>query len=140
MVEFQKQHGPVTEEQVARAEAQVGSLPTAYRRFLLETGGGSLAEPYEIPGFGGSALLTQFYDVESLVEMQGLGFNEVIPKNLVAIGRGGGGALSVKVSGDDVGSVWWADYDQAEELGLEEPSEQILKRLADDLDVFLAQL
>jgi hypothetical protein len=136
-----RQKGPVTEQQIADAERKLGiRLPETYRSFLRSTGGGSLAESYVLPQYGGSALIKQFWDIDSLVEMQHAGFSEVIPHDYIAVAVGGGGAACVKVTGEDTGSVWWADYDQAEMIDAEEPTEEVMTKLADDFDSFLEQL
>jgi hypothetical protein len=141
MPEFQRQRGPITEEQIAEAEDKLGvRIPETYRSFLRSTDGGALAESYVVPESGGSGLIEEFWDINSLVQMQHAGFNEVIPHDYIAVASGGGGAACVKVTGDDTGSVWWADYDHAEEMDAEEPTEEVMTKLANDFDTFMALL
>lgn len=141
MPEFQEIVGELDESQVADAESALGvTLPQAYRRFLLSTGGGSLARNYVIPEFDGSAIFSEFHDVGELVRAQGVGSNEVVPHEYIVVGDGGGGGLCVKVAGDDVGSVWWVDYDGAEIIGAEEPTQDVMIRQADDFDAFLSMI
>ena len=54
------------------------------------------------------------------------------------IAQGHGGSLTVRTAPDDHGSIWWADFDKADELEIEEPSDEIMLRLADDFTAFLA--
>ena len=138
MPEFQKSYGRYSEAQVANAERKLGiDFPGQYRSFLLTNGGGSLAESWVVPNTDASALLSQFWDIDSLVEMQGLGFNEVVPREYLIIGAGSGGGLCVKTTGEDIGSVWWANYDLAERIDAEEPTEEVMDRLADTFDEFI---
>lgn len=130
--------GELAEHEVANAESELGAkLPVSYRRFLMSTGGGPLTKTYVLPEFDGSALLQRFYDARTLVRTQHRAFKEVIPRDYVAVGGGGGGAVCVKVGGDDVGSVWWADYDEAEDIGAEGPTQDVMVRQADDFSSFL---
>jgi hypothetical protein len=141
MPEFQRPGRPVSEERVAEAEGKLGvRIPETYRSFLRSTDGGALAESYVVPESGGSGLIEEFWDLDGLVEMQHVGFNEVIPFDYITVASGGGGAACVKVTGDDAGSVWWANYDYAERIEAEEPTEEVMTKLADDFDAFLGRL
>lgn len=141
MSEIVRAKGELSEPEMAGIESMLGiSLPIGFRAFLMSTGGGALTRTYVLPEFGGSALLRRFYDADEFVDAQHSGFNEVIPYEYVAVGGGGGGAVCVKVSGDDVGSVWWADYDEAEDIGAEGPTQDVMVRQADDFDAFLAMV
>lgn len=62
----------------------------------------------------------------------------MISKDYVVLNLGDGGSIAIKSRDGDVGSVWWADLDQAEIAGVsDEPTQEIMLRLADDWDQFL---
>lgn len=132
--------GPVTEDQIADVEAKLGvdRFPDAYRRWLARTGGGTLSGDTTVPGTDGNGLLSWINGPDKLPLLQQLERNDVVPADAVVISGGHGGALALRVRGEDEGSVWWVDYDLADELDIYEASEQVMRRLADDFDGFLA--
>ncbi len=130
---------PASESQIAAVEAKLGTrLPETYRTWLTTTNGGEVPQDTPIPGTDGNGLISDFEPVERLPMLRAYEGNDVIPRDYVALNIGDGGAVAIKVEGDDTGSVWWADFDQAELLGIAEGSSQeIMLRLADDWDAFL---
>jgi hypothetical protein len=131
--------GRVSEEQVAAVERTLNvRLPASYRAWILRTGGGVPVEDLTIPGTQENGLITDFDGVDRLELLQELGDPKIVPDNYLIVALGSGGDLALRVAGGDEGSVWWADYDRADDLGTEAPSEQIMARLADDFDGFLA--
>ena len=46
--------------------------------------------------------------------------------------------LAVRTAPDDYSSIWWADFDKADDLEIEAASSEIMLRLADHFDTFLA--
>lgn len=130
--------GPVSEEQIAAVEADLGvRLPEPYRSWLRETNGGELAEELEVSGTDGNGLLSDLDGVERLPVIQDLARNKVVPDDYVVVTLGHGGSLALKIKGEDAGSVWWADFDLADELGVDGPSQETMRRLADGWDGFL---
>lgn len=125
------------EEEVASVEALIGaSLPDQFRRFLLEVGSGGLHGMRVVPETNGNGLLNNIFDTESMSTNweSPYGYSVIIPKIFLAIGSGAGGAMCVGLTGETVGRVYWADYDQAEEMGLydEDPparSERVLREV-----------
>lgn len=133
--------GPVDEEQVAAAEAQLGvRLPEPYRAWLKATGGGHLTTPAELPQVDGEITTFVGFGDDYRLTNQYTGFDDTLPRDYIRIAHGNGGTLVIKVSGEDIGSVWWADHDRADELELTEPSTEHLTRLADEFDDFLTNV
>lgn len=131
--------GPISEGQIAAVEADLGvRLPEPYRSWLRETNGGELAEELEVPCTNGNGLLSDLDGVERLPIIRDLARNKVVPDDYVVVTLGHGGSLAIKVTGDDAGSVWWVDFDLADYLGVEGPSQEVMRRVADDWDGFLA--
>jgi hypothetical protein len=139
--------GPVPERDIARAEARLGiRLPADYRRWLTKTGGGATVETVVIPGSDDLGTFGRFLGIGGdpgfdLTEMQRIGFAEVVPVEYLVIAYGHGGSVCLRVADGDEGSVWWADY----ELSLQiapggGPTPEIMRRLADTFDDFLAGL
>jgi SMI1 / KNR4 family (SUKH-1) len=143
-------HGPVTEADVERLEARLRlTLPADYRFWLQETDGAEL----DTLGVR-NGLVDSFRGVLDTDGGGGLGqaqdgraggFDAWVPADWLVVSDGSGGTVCLKVAGDDVGSVWWADYDLAEEVeprdGDEpegQPLPQIMQRLADSWTRFLA--
>jgi hypothetical protein len=123
---------------VAEVEDALGvNLPESYRTFFLHNGGGVVAGCWVVPDRDGSATLGEFLGPDQLIRMQHKGSAEVIPHDYIVIADGGGGTLAIKVKGDDIGSIWWADYDLAEEIDADEPTLEVMRRLADNFDAFL---
>jgi hypothetical protein len=131
--------GPVSEEQLVEAELKLGvQLPEPYRSWLGRTGGGHPDKLYEIESVDGT--VKTFVGLEGTYNIadQYHGFDELLPRDLIRIAHGTGGTVALKVKGEDVGSVWWSDHDQADLLGAEAPSYEYLTKLADDFGAFLA--
>lgn len=134
---LQRKNGPVPDERITQTEQTLGvHFPAGYRSFLASTGGGSTGANLVIPGTERNGLLDRLYGIDRLPRAQErIGFNEIVPERYLLVGDGAGGALAVD-SGD--GSVWWADWDKGEELGVTGPSQDVMLRLADDFNAFLA--
>lgn len=130
-------YGTVTEADVAGVERAAGvQLPAAYRSWLLQTGSGEIGDYIDIPGTEGT--LSDFLPVDELVKQQKrTGFKASVPEGYFIIATGHGGSLWLRVTSDDHGSVWWADYDKAGEIADDEPTEEIIVRVADGFDGFL---
>lgn len=139
---LKRPNGPTSEERLAQLETELGlCLPADYRAFLAETGGGWIGEDLPIPGTDGNGLLNELRGVDDLPKaQQRSGFNELVPAGYLIVGRGAGGALTIRLEGAKAGSVWWADYDQGELIGAEGPTEDVMRRLSGSWDMFLAQL
>ena len=139
-------HGPASEHDVADVERQLGvTFPHAYREFLLTAGGGTLGEHVAIPGTNRNGLINQFESVDKLVRYQNFEPHELIPPGYTVIALGDGGSLAIRTAADDYGSMWWADFDKADEIDAagetpEGPTPQIMSRLADDFPAVLAIL
>lgn len=133
--------GPETEQRLTQAEQDLDlRMPDPYRRFLLEFGGSKVSTT--VPDTGGG-YLQELFDVDDLIEWntdaRQFGFPAYIPATYLMVGHGSGGAPCIRMTGEDQGSVWWADFDKAGEYEEEEPRDEIMIRLADDFDTFLAQ-
>ena len=139
-------HGPASEQDVADVERRLGvTLPPPYRTWLRATGGGTLSDYTEIPGTDGNGLIDQFETIDDLVDTQDFEPNKLIPPGHLVIAAGSGGSLTIRTAPDDHGSLWWADFDKADELDLagetpEGPTPEIMTRLADDFPALLALL
>ncbi|MFC7625161.1 hypothetical protein [Microlunatus sp. GCM10028923] len=77
--------------------------------------------------------------IEWMPRIGKFGRMQVVPAAYLVVSQGSsGGCLTIKVQGDGYASVWWADFDKAEDDGSwEGPSESIMVRLADDWNQFL---
>jgi SMI1 / KNR4 family (SUKH-1) len=130
-------YGTVAEADVAGVEQATGvQLPAAYRSWLLQTGSGEIGDYIDIPGTDGT--LSDFLPVDELVKQQKrTGFKALVPEGWFIVATGHGGSLWLKTMGDDHGSVWWADYDKAGEIAEDDPTEEIMVRVADDFAAFL---
>ncbi len=145
--------GPTSEEDVSAFEAEFDlTLPPEYRTWLLTVGGGHAAGE---PGLG-NGVITEFltlgkpldYNLATARRIRG-GPNAWVPREWVLITAGAGGDVAVKVEGDDIGSIWWADYDEGIEIEeeleeqrgtpVDEPPllPQIMHRLTDTFREFL---
>lgn len=82
----------------------------------------------------GNGLLNELRGVDQLTEAQQ---NEIVPVGYLIVGRGAGGVLTIRVEGEDAGSVCWADYNQGELLGAEGPTEEVMRRLVSSWDEIL---
>jgi hypothetical protein len=133
-------NGPIEEASLATVEATIGTrLPEPYRSWILLTGGGTLQHRIVIPGTDDNGLLNKI-DAPSALNLlaQLETHQQLIPSDYLVIAQGHGGSLTVRTARDDHGSIWWADFDKADELEIEEPSDEIMLRLADDFTTFLA--
>ncbi len=136
--------GPVSDEDLARVEQQLGvSLPPAYRRRLQTTGGGPPEEPYGIDEVDGEVNTFVGLGPDYSILEQYQGFDVLLPRDLIRIAYGNGGTIAikvkVKVKGEDVGSIWWSDHDKAQSIGASEPSYDYCTKIAEDFDAFLAR-
>ncbi|HEY6740349.1 MAG TPA: SMI1/KNR4 family protein [Actinopolymorphaceae bacterium] len=136
-------NGPAGRGDLERVEALLGTpLPRQYRDFLLRIGGGQ-TDDLGVPGTGGDGVLQELCGTDDLVQLnqpshRRSGFPAYVPDRYLFIGYGAGGAPCIRVKGGDEGSVWWADFEKAGGIPDEEPHEEIMIRLADDFDGFLA--
>lgn len=133
--------GPAALGEITRAEEALGTrLPETYRAFLATVGGGQ-TDDLDVPGAHGDGVLLEVSGTEGLVKRnvtpRRKGFLANIPDRYIVIGYGGGGAPCLRVKDGDEGSVWWADFEKAGGIVEEEPTEDIMIRLADDFDGFL---
>lgn len=135
-------HGAADGASVSQAERAIGvKFPVRYRQFLLSSGGAMVSTT--VPNTSGG-YLHEFFDVDDLIEwnthMRTFGFGSYVPAEYLLVGGGSGGAPCIKTTGEDVGSVWWADFDRAGGIPAEGPTESIMKRLADSLDDLLTDI
>lgn len=117
-------------------------LPDSFTSWLSDHGGSCARPPIRMPDEGGSAELATFFTAGEIVSnYRGLsgGFAEVIPLDFVLVGQGRGGGVCLKVSGQDHGSVWFADFALAVKILPDDDtrSADIMFRLFDDWDAFL---
>lgn len=133
-------NGPVDDASLATVETTIRTrLPEPYRSWILRTGGGTLERRIVIPGTDDNGLLNKINgpgDLDLLSRLET--HQQLIPEDYLVIAQGHGGSLTVRIAPDDHGSIWWADFDKADELEIEEPSDEIMLRLADDFGAFLA--
>lgn len=147
--------GTLPEDELAILEDNLGmALPAAYRRWLATTNGGKASGDPPLPGIPdeeGDVLvdLLGARDDEPANDLRWYRHTQLhhdegciadVPAEFLHVGATGNGAVLVKVTGDDVGSVWWADCDllsDAVERDLD-VANHALRRLADDFDAFLA--
>ncbi|GAB3768691.1 SMI1/KNR4 family protein [Microlunatus parietis] len=130
---------PASEEQIAAVETELGvRLPVPYRNWLKQTNGCLVGEYTRVPGVG-EGTFSEIDAVEALPSINRSSLNDLIPDDFLQLTISFGGSLAIKINGDDQGSVWWASSWKAEVDGiLDEPSREIMFRLADDWDAFLA--
>lgn len=143
---------PLTEEDVARAEAELGvALPPAYRRFLLAHNGGRPApadfkiawrgQPFS-PGWRTSTVgdFHAIYDgdaVNLLVDART--YKDRLPKGVLPVAEDPGGNLVViGTEGDATGKVFFWVHELEGEF--DETDAANLGAIADDFDAFLAGL
>lgn len=148
MIEIVDPH-PASAEALARAESELGfPLPQEYRSWLSATGAGQPTDDLEIR----NGVVTEFYEVEPRGVTYSLtsvrrdrtpdSFDAWVPDDYLVVSAQSGGVVAIKVTGDDLGSVWWADYDQAQEIAPRDehegdPLPQIMERLADTWSGFI---
>lgn len=134
-------NGSVSDQQVEEVERELGvRLPESYRRWLIHSNGGDLCDDVAIPGTDELGLISEIDCLDRLVHLQRLRRNRVVPTDYIVITLGQGGSLALRVTGDDAGSVWWVDYDLAEEIDAQEPTDRVMLRVADDFNDFLVSL
>lgn len=128
-----------SEEQIAAVETELGvRLPAKYRSWLKESNGCLVGEYTRVPGVG-EGTFSEIDAVEALPSINQSSLNDLIPDDYLQVTISFGGSLAIKLDGEDTGSVWWASSWKAEVDGiLDEPSPEIMVRLADDWDAFLA--
>lgn len=140
--------GSVTDAELERLEDRLGRrLPDDYRGWLRDNDGAWL----DTLGLRGG-VVNRFLGVLDTDGGGGLaqlnrtpcgGFASWVPDEWLVASDGSGGVVCVKVTGDGIASVWWADYDLAEEIAPRDerendPLPQIMERLADSWTRFLA--
>lgn len=122
-------------------------LPPAYRRFLAETNGAGPAAPGVLPGFGfvadqplfGLARTDRHQELSYVREW----VRDRLTLDFLPIGYVQGGLLAVKVSGDDLDSIWYYDDDDPrdrDDVDAAYICTHLLRRCADTIDEFLATL
>jgi hypothetical protein len=145
--------GPTTGEEVPddvidMVERLLGwPLPPAYQRFLAATNGAGPAGPAVLPRYGfvadqplfGLAREDRHQDVFYAAEW----FRDRLSVDFLPIGYVQGGLLAVKVSGDDLDSIWYWDDDDPrarDGFGPDYIAAHLLHRCADTIDDFWAAL
>ena len=129
---------PAVEAQIAGVEIRIGAgLPDDYRDWLSVTDGADV-DDLPMPTIGGTALLNEFYSCERLAALYRNGFGESVPERYLPIGGTSGGAVCLRLTGDDSGAIYWANYDLANNILADgEFSENIMMRIADSWTQFL---
>lgn len=130
---------PAAEAQIADVESKTGAdLPDDYRNWLSMTDGADV-DDLPMPTIGGIALLDEFYSCERLAALYRNGFGESVPERYLPIGGTSGGAVCLRLTGDDSGAIYWANYDLANNILADgQSSEGIMMRIADNWSQFLA--
>jgi hypothetical protein len=134
-----------TPEEVEALEQRSGhTMPADYRTDLLTVGGGSIAERI-VPDTGDNGSVhTMLTPHDDQILRDGISTQyEVIPDRYHPVILGDGGAFCIGLADDIAGQVFWADFDEAYELGIGEgdpPSEQIMHRRYSDWRSFVAAL
>src|SRR4051794_15388428 len=93
-------------------------LPEDYLIWVEKYGGSSTSENLVMPDVNGNALLELFYNAETVAsdyQTRG-GFSRNVPREFVVVGYGPGGGLCLAIRKSDFGSVWFANYDLADEI------------------------
>ena len=146
MIEFDPSDKVCDTQRLAEFEQRIGvRLPGDYRSWLENTH--SLMPTDMITVCNG--VVTQFLgcnarikcDVTTWHDVVANGFIKMIPPEFHVVGLGSGGDLCLLLSGEDFGSVWWADYDLGDEiasvLDYDGPIPQIMRRVANNFQEFL---
>jgi hypothetical protein len=132
----------VPEDLLGLLEQALGwPLPVAYRRYLAQTNGAGPAAPGVLPGHGfvadqplfGIAREDPHQDLSYVSEW----VRDRLTVDFLPIGYVQGGLLAVKVSGDDLDSIWYWDDDDPRELDGHDAayiSAHLLHRCADSID------
>lgn len=139
---------PVPDDVLDLVERLLGwPLPDTYRRFLAETNGAGPATPGVLPGFGfiadqplfGIAREDRHQELSYVSEW----VRDRLTLDFLPIGYVQGGLLAVKVSGDDLDSIWYYDDDDPRDRDDADPEDicgHLLHRCADTIDDFFAAL
>jgi hypothetical protein len=138
----------VSAEAIEKLEGWLGyRLPDGYRDFLGTTNGGLPLAAAVLPGTG--LLLDQpLFGLAAEDRMQDLAYANLwlrdrLTRDFLAIGHVQGGLLVLKVRGQDTGSVWYWDDDDARDDERYEPAvicRDLLLRCAADFPALLAGL
>ncbi|MEJ3743593.1 SMI1/KNR4 family protein [Actinomycetes bacterium KLBMP 9797] len=122
-------------------------LPAAYRRFLAATNGAGPAAPAVLPGYGFVADQPLFGlardDLSQDLSQVWQDARDRLTIDFLPIGYVQGGLLAVKVSGDDLDSIWYWDDDDPrdrDEYDAEHIGAHLLHRCADSIDDLWAAL
>lgn len=119
LMEFWFPSTSVGESAVQAFEARIGrSLPSAYRRFMVEINGGSkpVNEQFQITETGERSLLAELYSLsedgkgELLAEHHAM--KDELPNGCLSIGHDiGGNKICLMISGDESGHILWFDHE-----------------------------
>jgi hypothetical protein len=139
---------PVKEGRSALSQALTCVLPEDFLAWVERYGGSSLQDQIAMPDEDGNAVLAYFYDAEEIasIYVSRKGFPRNIPRAFTAVAYGPGGGVCIKITDDDFGSVWFADYDRANEiLGADESQyvddselPEIMSRIANNWSAFIS--
>ncbi|MFH8365951.1 SMI1/KNR4 family protein [Streptomyces sp. NPDC018031] len=139
---------PVTEDQVAGVEEDLGyRLPSSYRSFLKAAGGCAPVGAALDPELG--LLVDQpFFTVRDEAAVNDLVYvnkclRDHFTKDYLGVGFVQGGVIAVKVKGDAIGSVWFCAYDDARDRDgwtVHDRVEHLMLPCGDDFDAFLLRL
>jgi A nuclease of the HNH/ENDO VII superfamily with conserved WHH/SMI1 / KNR4 family (SUKH-1) len=139
---------PVPKESLDLLERLLGCpLPPVYRRYLAETNGAGPAAPGLLPGHGliadqplfGLARKDRSQDLSYVAEW----LRYRLTAELLPIGYVQGGLLLVKMSGEDIDSIWYWDDDDPRDrdaYDVEHVRDNLLYRCADSIDAFWTAL
>lgn len=116
-----------------------GHLPTEYRNWLRESDGAYIVDMLAMPDSEGGALLEELFTArEAAANYPGMGASSCVPLDFLVVGDGPGGAICIKISGNNVGTIWFADYDLANQIFDDgERGLEIMTPLADSWTSFL---
>lgn len=140
--------GTLDDALIVAVEQRVGyPLPSAYRRFLAEGNGAVPTTPGLHPGHG-FVVDQPFFAIGPPDRHQDLlyariWFADRLTDEFLAIGYVQGGVLALKLTGPDVGSVWFADADDPRDDDRYDAVDfcaRVLSCCAEDMDGFWALL
>lgn len=144
-VEILESKEPVTEQQLAQLEEQLGrKLPPAYRAFLLKHNGGyPVPDTFDLPEMGADAdgMVDRFLAIHDGEHSNLYDYLETyagrLPPNLFPVAHDpGGNVICISVDGEDSGQVYFWDHEEEAEDG-ETPTFENVYLIADDFDAFL---